>query len=416
MKTDLKKVVKAVEYAKKYSPFYAKRLANISPRAIKTFEDFAQLPFTTKDEVALYENDLLAADERDIIEIATTSGSTGSPLITKMTAKDTARLAYNEECSLSTAGITKDDTVILAVTMDKCFVAGLAYYSGLNKIGAKSVRVGPTSPEMLLNLAQTVRATTIIGVPTYLERIYDYATEHEISIKTLFINKLVCIGEPIRDELFQLNAIGKRLQEKWQCNLFSTYGITELQTSFCECSAGQGGHIYPDLVHIEIVDENDALVPYGEPGEVVATPLGITGMPLLRFKTGDISFIIDKQCDCSREGNRLGPILGRKKQKLKIKGTSVYPQAFINILNAIDKVDEFAIVATAESELSDSLEILISFKKGEKPDMKRIANKIRGLTKITPVISLVSSAEIIAITRPEGSRKIKRFVDKRAEK
>ena len=413
MKTPLEKLQQTVQYAQKNSPFYAKKLANIAGETITTYEDFSALPFTTKEEVAIYENDLLATANRNIIEIATTSGSTGRPLITKMTLDDTKRLAYNEECSLSTAGITKDDTVILAVTMDKCFVAGLAYYSGLNNIGAQSVRVGPTSPEMLLNLAQTVRATAIIGVPTYLERIYDYAIEHDISVNSLLINKLICIGEPIRDEQFQLNAIGKRLASKWQCSLYSTYGITELQTSFCECDAGSGGHIYPELVYIEIVDEKDRVLPHGEAGEVIATPIGITGMPLIRFKTGDISFIIDEPCSCGKPGHRLGPILGRKQQKLKIKGTSVYPQAFINILNQIDRIDEFAIIATAETELSDSLEILISFKKGAKPDIDKIGNKIRGLTKITPRISISPAEKIVELIRPEESRKIKRFIDRR---
>ncbi len=409
----MQQLFSTVAYAAEQSPFYQKRISRDLVRSLSTPEDFAALPVTEKEDIALYTEHFLAVPEQEIVEITTTSGSTGSPLIVKMTESDMRRLARNEELSLSTAGLTHTDTVVLAVTLDKCFIAGLAYYSGLTRIGAASVRVGPISPEMLLQLAEQTRATAIIGVPSYLHRIADYADEKGVDIQKLPIEKLVCIGEPIRNDKLQLNPSGLRLQERWNSRLYSTYGITELQTSFCECDAGYGGHVYSEIVYIEVVDENNRPLPPGHIGEVVATPIGITGMPLIRFKTGDISFIIEEPCSCGRSGLRLGPVIGRKKQKLKIKGTSVYPQAFINILLEMEEVDEFAIIATSESSLSDSVEIIVSAKRNYAGLVEHVKSTIKGRTKVTPRITVSDKDSILQLIRNNSGRKTSRFIDRR---
>ena len=109
--------------------------------------------------------------------------------------------------------------------------------------------------------------------------------------------------------------------------MLGTYASTEMATSFADCTFGTGGHLLPDLMVVEIVDDAGPPLPPGEPGEVVATPLQVSGMPLVRFRTGDIATLHAAPCPCGRTSPRLGPVIGRKSQMLKVKGTTVYPPA-----------------------------------------------------------------------------------------
>ncbi len=413
-KTADENFLKTLDYCMKHSKFYQRHFRNVDLSKIKGIDDISKLPFTTKDDIAEFSQDFQCVADYEIVEIATTSGSTGRPLMLKYTKKDLERLALNEHLAFHNAGLDANDKVLISVTIDKCFIAGLAYYIGLNSIGAASVRVGPRSPELLIKMAEVTSPTAIIGVPTYLDKVYDIAAEEgkESVFKT--VKKLICIGEPVKEKDMSLNAIGKRLKQKYNAGIFSTYGITELAVSFCECTLSKGGHIHPELIHAEIVDDDGNPVPDGVEGEVVATTFNVEGMPLIRFKTGDISFIVDDGlCGCGLKSKRLGPVTGRKKQKLKIKGTSVYPQMIINVMEEIDYVDNFVLIATSDTTLSDHLEVRCSLKQGVSDRTKDIMAKLKGNLKVTPKVVLDSNANIDLIQSSVSKRKKTKFVDRR---
>jgi len=403
-----------LSYCMAKSPFYRAYFSEIDVSEVKTVKDIVKLPFTTKDHIAEQSEKFLCVDDREVVEIATTSGSTGNPVMLKYTAKDIERLALNEHLAFHNSGITKEDTVLIAVTIDKCFIAGLAYYVGLNSVGAASVRVGPRSPELLLKMAEVTRPTAIVGVPTYLDKVYDIAGEEGFRKSLSTVKKLICIGEPVKERDLSLNSIGQRLKEKYNADIISTYGITELAISFCECSFSKGGHIHPELIHVEIVDDEGNPVPDGVEGEVVATTFNVEGMPLIRFKTGDISFIVDDGiCGCGLKSKRLGPVTGRKKQKLKIKGTSVYPQTIVNVIDQLDYVDNYVLIATSDTTLSDHLEVRCSLKPGVKDKSDEIRAKLKGSLKVTPVVIIDSFANIDLIQSSVTKRKKTKFVDRR---
>lgn len=406
--------LKTLNYCMKHSRFYQKHYRNVDLSVIKGVDDIAKLPFTTKDDIANFTDDFQCVDERSVVEIATTSGSTGHPLMLKYTKKDLERLALNEHLAFHNAGIDENDTVLITVTIDKCFIAGLAYYIGLNSVGAASVRVGPKFPEMLFKMAEVTKPTAMIGVPTYLDKVFDIAAAEGNEGVFRTVKKLICIGEPVKEKDLSLNAIGKRLSEKYNAGIFSTYGITELAVSFCECTKSRGGHIHPELIHVEIVDDDGNAVPDGVEGEVVATTFNVEGMPLIRFRTGDISFIVDEpECGCGLKCKRLGPVTGRKKQKLKIKGTSVYPQMIINVMESIDYVDNFVLIATSDTTLSDHIEVRCSLKAGIKDKTNEIKAKLRGNLKVTPEVIPDSNANIDLIQSSVSKRKKTKFVDRR---
>ena len=140
------------------------------------------------------------------------------------------------------------------------------------------------------------------------------------------------VGESIINENLGLNELGKKVRENLGIEPFSTYGNTEMACSLTECIEHQGLHNKPDLIIIEIADDKGNSLLSGEIGELVVTTLGTEGMPLVRYKTGDLTYIIDEKCKCGRTTKRIGPILSRKHYLLKIKGTNLYPGHIENAL------------------------------------------------------------------------------------
>lgn len=401
---------KHLAYCKKQSPYYRKALKDTDVKS--GLDQLAQLPFTEKREIELHNNDFCAVAQNEIVDIVLSSGTTGKPIKMMYTEFDLKRLAYNEEKSFRGCGITPNDVVLLTCTMDRCFVAGLAYFLGIRNIGASAIRNGHGSLESHHEIILKMNPTVIIGVPTFLLKLGLYLNELRVDLKKLSVTKLVCIGEPLRDKNLELLRIGKELQDIWQAKVFSTYASSEIVTTFCECTAQQGGHLHPDLAIVEIVNKDGAMLPPGEIGEVVVTPLVVEGMPLLRFKTGDISFLITEPCSCGSFSPRLGPILGRQKQMLKLKGTTLYPQAIYSALEEIKAVSEYYLVATSENKLSDNIVAHVAVN-DESYTAEAIQNKLQAHLRVKPDVIIAGLQEIRNVVFTPKSRKPIRFIDKR---
>jgi phenylacetate-CoA ligase len=344
-----------------------------------------------------------------IVEIVTTSGTTGKPLLWMLTEADAKRLALNEKISFECAGLTKRDTVLVAVALDRCFVAGLAYTTGLRELGCAVVRVGASSATLVLETIERVQPTAIVAVPSFLRHVAEKARESKYDLKKTSVKKAICIGEPIRNGAFELNASGRAIKNAWSAKVFSTYGVTELANSLCECSAGKGGHLHDEQLHIEILDDNGTILREGEIGEITATTFGVEAMPLIRYRTGDCAAMFSKKCKCGRTTPRIGPIVGRKNQKLKFKGASLFPSTLASVLEEIESVESFVIIARKESELSDSVEVLVH----GTAKIEMLRDSLQARAKIAPQVRRVSLAEIEALQMPSLARKRRTFVDLR---
>ncbi|MBI1811653.1 MAG: AMP-binding protein [Nitrospirae bacterium] len=307
-----------LDYLINNSPYYRRTLKGMDIQNI-SLKNLHELPYTDKSEFGKYCDDFLAAPLSKIVDIVFSSGTTGKPSQIMYTENDLKRLAYNEEISFAGCGITADDIVLLTCTIDKCFVAGLAYFLGIRSLGAAAVRNGLNTTASHLEIIQRARPTVIVGVPSFILKLGKYIESKNIDPRDIGVKRLVCIGEPLRDKDMSLLRMGSHIEEMWGAKVFSTYASSETITTFCECRMQAGGHLHPDLAIVEIVDEKGRVLQAGETGEVVVTPFSIDGMPLLRFKTGDVSFIIDEPCGCGRFSHRLGPKLGRKTDD-KIQG------------------------------------------------------------------------------------------------
>lgn len=402
-------------FVAQHSPFYKKRFTQlgIDVSTIKTLEDLQQLPVTTKDDLYNHNFDFLCVPKQKIIDYVTTSGTLGDPLTFALTDKDLERLAYNECISLACATGTEDDVYQLMTTIDRRFMAGMAYFLGIKKMGAGIVRVGNGMPEFQWDTIKRLNPTIAIAVPSFIVKLIEFAEANGIDYNQSSIKKIVCIGEPIRNEDFSYNTLGKRITEKWNVQLFSTYASTEMGAAFTECEAGKGGHHHPELLIIEILDDNNKPVANGAIGELTITTLGVEGMPLIRFKTGDLCKTYHEPCSCGRTTLRISPILGRKQQMIKFKGTSLYPPALYDILNTVPYIKNYIIEVYTNAIGTDEIDIHIGCLNQPENYDKELKDHFRAKLRVAPNIILSTPESITKRQLPEMSRKPITFIDKR---
>lgn len=405
----------AFDYAARCSPFYREHFARaeIAMGDKISLAEISRIPTIDKSVVSENAEKFLCVPREKIVDIVTTSGTTGQPLVWQLTENDLQRLARNEELSFACAGFTAADTVLLAVALDRCFIAGMAYYLGLRQLGCAVVRVGPATPAMHLDMIRRVQPTAIVSVPSFLSHLANKAVEAKFNLAASGIRKAVCIGEAIRENNFALNRAGLAVKKCWCAKIFSTFGVTELAASLCECEAGLGGHLHPELLFLEALDEQGCAVPDGEVGELTATTFGVEAMPLIRYRTGDFAAIHRAPCRCGRQTLRIGPIVGRKNQKLKLKGTTVFPSALKSVLDATPEISSYAIIARRENNLSDAVEVKIACAGDTAKITAALRERFQGEIKAAPQITAALPAEIEKLQLPDGARKRRYFVDLR---
>jgi phenylacetate-CoA ligase len=245
-----------VQYCYEHSRFYRQRFesAGLRPEDIRGVADLGRLPFTTKADLAEHARDLLCVPEHQVVDICQTSGTTGTPVALLQTERD-LHAAYGSNCVFR-RGLTPEDRVVVACALDRCFMAGLAYFEGLRRIGATAIRAGAASPSVIAEAVLTYKPSAIIGVPSILLETGRVLQRRGVDPSQLGIGRLICIGEPVRDADLSPSGLGARLNRVWRAQVLSTYASTEMATTFAECAQGRGGgHIHPDQIAVEIVDE-----------------------------------------------------------------------------------------------------------------------------------------------------------------
>jgi phenylacetate-CoA ligase len=410
-----RKLQELLVYLESSSPYYQRifKKNGIEIDRIRHLEDLAILPLTSKDDLQLYNDQFLCVPKSSVIEYTSTSGTLGAPVTISLTEKDLQRLAYNEFKSFACAGGSPEDIFQLMLTLDRQFMAGMAYYSGIRKLGAGIIRLGPGVPSLQWETIFRLKPTVLVAVPSFILKLIQYAADHSIDPASSSLKKAICIGENIRQPDFSLNVLGKKITDSWSLTLFSTYASTEMQTAFTECEAGRGGHHQPDLVVVELLDEQGKVVQKGEPGEVTITTLGVEGMPLLRYKTGDLCIAHEESCSCGRHTLRLSPVIGRKKQMIKFKGTTLFAPALFDLLTGMEDIRDFAAeVFSNEIGTDEVLLHLLPVKNSGESD-HRIRAYLQAKLRVTPQIRYVTSEEMQALQFPGSGRKPVKFIDKR---
>jgi len=406
-------------YVHSRSLFYRRMFQghNVDVSKITTLEDMRHIPFTTKQDLQLHNEDFLCVSRENVVDYITTSGTLGAPATFAMTDADLERLAYNEQISFQCAGAKKGDIFQLMTTIDKRFMAGLAYFLGIRKLGAGVIRVGNGIAELQWDTIERIKPNVAVLVPSFILKLIKYAEDNGIDYQNSSIKKLICIGENLREHDFSLNLLGQTIKNKWNVELYSTYASTEMSTSFTECEYGCGGHHHPELIICELIDVEGKPVFENETGELVITTLGVEGMPLLRFRTGDLVRFHTEPCKCGRTTMRISPVVGRLNHMIKYKGTTLYPPAIFDVLDNVSYLENYLLEVSDNECGNDDALVKIGLREHPGYDVvKDLKDRFRAHIRVAPEVEICPVNELRTIIMPDISRKPIKFVDKRQKK
>jgi phenylacetate-CoA ligase len=393
-----------IQYVKESSPYYRETLRDVAPEDLQTLDDVLHLPLTDRAVLACT---TIAAAPLAIVETVATSEATGKPVFIGLTGSDLDRLAFSEALSFNAMGISAADRVLLLVSMDGMSLPSVGYYRGLTLLRATIGRAGLPSHQLCRQYLESFRPTVLLGPPSFLRRMTIDLAKNGFRPGESGVGKIVCVGENLKNSDMLMNRPGKKLEEAWNAKVFSSYAITELAGSFADCEERSGGHAHPELLYAEIMDEKGNPAPDNTPGELVATTFGIEGMPLVRYRTGDITFRVKGTCACGRNSTRVGPILGRTDEMLKISGQSVFPLVVTNALDEMEEIGDYIITIDGDNSI-DRVSIHVA---AQPSAVERIANHVRNAARVNIPI-LISNVSTIQSKRGAWRRNA-RIIDER---
>jgi len=395
-------VVNHIDYLKRESLYYRELLSDIEPSDIESLEDLQLIPFTDKKAVVANQSKFLVADADLIVESVVSNGSDGTPLLIPMTSSDLDRLAYNESLSFHSAGVTPQDRAQILVGMDQLAITGMSAYRGLIALGVNTTRIGQLTAEQHQHYFELTKPTLLVGIPSHLLKIAQQLTASGVDLTKNSIQKLFCTREPVRTEGMVLTDTAQQLEKLFGATIYSSYSSTEVSSTYCDCQERSGVHVHPELGYVEIVDEEGSVVPDGEIGELVITPFGMEGLPLLRYRTGDYTFKIDHRCRCGRNSVQLGPIIRDETVSMTIvnEGTEISFDTLREILDSVSEIKDY-IIELQGTAGTDSEKVFIH---AAVPPLsvQKIATKIHGtLHTLVPV--LISNVATINSMRTDKS-------------
>lgn len=385
----------------------------VKPGEVRGIGDLARLPFTTKDELRSgYPFNLLAVDLREIVEIHTSSGTTGKPVVDAYTAGDLDTWAETMARTLSAGGATRHDIVQNAYGYG-LFTGGLGVHYGARRIGATVLPISGGNTKRQVELLRDFGTTILTCTPTYALYLAEALREEGLSPGDMGLRAGFFGAEPWSDTMRE------EIQAKLGLAAYDIYGLTEIigpGVSF-ECECQEGLHVNEDLFYPEIVDPaTGRVLPDGQKGELVITTLTKQGTPILRYRTRDITYLDRSPCPCGRTTVRMHRLLGRTDDMLIVRGVNVFPSQIEEVILGIEGVEpHYQIIVDRRNQL-DSLEVQVEMTESlfsdEIRDLERteklIESRLYGTLNIHSRVKLV---EPKTIARSEG--KAKRIVDKR---
>jgi len=353
----IKAVRNHIKHVKEVSPYYRELLNAVDPLDIHSFEDIAKLPLTDRSTLAERLDAFHGVSSRQIIETVVTRGATAAPLPFAMSQGDLDRVAYNCALSFNSLGITADDTAQLFISMDRSLMSGMAFYRGLAALGVNISRIGVMPFDTQRHFLERLKPSVLAGMPSFLKKFGRKLKDNGFNEISSSVKKIICIGQSLRSESLELNSAARAIESLFNAAVYEAYGVTELSVLYSECIERNGKHSQPELIYTEIVDEKGTPVPEGTIGELVGTPLGVEGVPLLRYRSGDITYKMPGACNCGRNSERIGPILGRKTGMINLKERSLYPFVITNALDELDTVEDYVLIIERSQSQPDQIEL-----------------------------------------------------------
>lgn len=414
-KIQLERLKWQVKYAYENVPFYKNKWDEIGlkPEHIQTLKDIQKIPFTVKDDLRQnYPDKMFAVDNSEIVRIHGSSGTTGKPIIVGYTRNDMEN--WTECCArmATAAGVTNKDTAQISFGYG-LFTGGFGLHYGLERVGATVIPVSSGNTERQIMFLQDLKSTVLVATPSYVLRIAEVLCEMGLTKDDIFLRVGMFGGEGHTPEM--------REQIEASLGIFDTqnYGLTELcgpGLSY-ECLEHTGMHINEDFFIAEIIDpETGEVLPEGSEGELVLSTLTKEGIPMLRYRTKDITRLHYEQCSCGRTNARMELIKGRSDDMMVIRGVNVFPSQIESVLMNIEGIgQQYQLIVTTE-KYTDRMEVQVELADGSMiesyANLEKLTNEIRYKLKTTLLIDTkVTLLNPKTLERTAG--KSKRVIDKR---
>ena len=409
----LKRLQATVRRVAKKVPLYQQKFAaaGLKPRHIQTLADVRRLPFTASADLrANYPNGMLAVANDDLLRLHTSSGTTGKPKALFFSRKDVDNAAELIARCLVMTGVTRKDVLQNMMTYG-LFTGALVMHYGAEKVGCLVIPAGPGNSERQLLLMQDFRTTVLHVTPSYALYFADFLEKHGVNPrKDLALRKAFVGAEPYTEET------RRKIEQALGLDVYNSYGLSEMNgpgVAF-ECEHKHGMHLWEDNFLLEIINpQTGEPLPDGEPGELVLTTLCREAMPLLRYRTRDITSLIPGRCPCGRTHRRLNRITGRSDDMLIVRGVNIYPQQIERVLMSLPQVgrnyliqleglDEMIIrVELAKTGFDGQVEHLVHLQ-------SQIGDRLRTELLVKPRVELVPPG-----TLPVSEGKARRVIDNR---
>ncbi|MCG2722138.1 MAG: phenylacetate--CoA ligase [Thermodesulfovibrionales bacterium] len=409
----MKRLKQTVRQAYKNIPFYKEYFSklHIQPKDIASLKDIRKLPFTTREDLReYYPFGMLAVTKEQVVRLHTSSGTTGKPKAIFFTKKDVDRAAELIARCLIMTGVAKDDVLQNMMTYG-LFTGALVMHYGAEKVGVLVIPAGPGNTKRQIALMQDFKTTTLHITPSYALYLASVMQNEGLDPQKNFTLRRAYLGsEPYSEET------RKKIEKFFHIDVYNSYGLSEMNgpgVAF-ECREKNGMHLWEDNFIMEIIDpDTGETKPDGEKGELVLTTLYREAMPILRYRTSDITRILPGKCKCGRTHRRISRIIGRTDDMIIVRGVNIFPQQIERVLMGIKAVAQnYQIVLESYDQMTVRVEIVKELFDGKVDHLVNLRNeiteKIRSEILVRPKVELLEPG-----TLPVSEGKSIRVIDKR---
>ncbi len=409
--------LKNTVYQATASLFYRNRLARsgIKVAQVNSPEDISRLPFTTKEDLREhYPFGFLAMPREKMVRLHASSGTTGTSTVILHTQNDLNTWADLVARSMHCAGVRSSDT-FQNMSGYGLFTGGLGIHYGAERLGCLTIPAGAGNSKRQIRMLKDFQVTVAHIIPSYALHLSSVFKELELDPRSLDLRILLIGAEPHTEE------VRARIQEIYGVQAYNSYGLSEMNgpgVAF-ECAHQTGMHLWEDAYIAEIIDpETLEPVPEGQVGELVLTTLCRKGMPILRYRTRDLTRFIPGECKCARRHRRIDRITGRSDDMMVIKGVNIYPMQGEKVLMSIPEVGQNYLIQLEREGYLDQMRVRVEIRDEffveDMRELQKLQQKIAGLLReeilISPKVDLVEHNSL-----PNSQGKAQRVVDKRNE-
>ncbi|HNZ26414.1 MAG TPA: phenylacetate--CoA ligase [Spirochaetota bacterium] len=406
--------LKETIFQSKKSEYYGKKLKDIDSSSINSISDISNLPFTTKQDMRdNFPYGFLTVPLDDVVRLHSSSGTTGNPTVVYHSKQDLDEWTNLVARCMYMVGVRKSD-VFQNIMGYGLFTGGIGFHYGAEKLGVLTIPIGPGNSKRQIWFLKEFQVTTIHILPSYALRLYTFFEElgvdpkKDLKLKTAFIG-----SEPHSEE------IRKKIELLYGLKAYNSYGLSEMNgpgVAF-ECQYQDGLHVWEDNFYIEIIDpDTGKVLPDGEEGELVITTLKRDAMPLIRYRTKDLTKIIPEKCKCGRTHRRIDRIKGRSDDMLIINGVNIFPVQIEKTIMKVPEVGDNYIIELKKENFMDKVFVKIEINENTfhgtlneiEKLQKKITEELKSELGINPVVKFVESGSL-----PQSEGKAVRVYDLR---